>query len=311
VSDAKQRKRSKRRAARKRAASRFNLFIFLLPTLLFVIIFIAFPVAFSGYLSLTQYNYAKDSAPTFIGLSGYWERIVQDDFFQTALLNQMKFAIPYFLITFLVSLIVAIFINELRRGTQVFQIIFYMPMIIPLSLVGITFAWILAPDVGFVNHVLRSIGLKKLAVNWFGLPSTALYSLVVARSWKMTGFTLIIFLAGLQGISRNLRDAARVDGANFFQEITLVMIPNLKPYMLISGIWILINSIKVYALPAVVTQGGPGQATLTLYLYSWKLAFERLDMGDASQVAYLTAAIILILTWVLNRIFRPEPAQRG
>lgn len=294
-----------------RIKDKLNLLGFLGPTLFFVIIFIAFPVVFSGYLSLTEFNYASDDAPTFIGLTGYYERLVDDGFFHTALANQMKFAVTYFAITFFVSLLVAILINELTRGVQIFQIIFYMPMIIPLSLVGITFAWILSPDVGFVNHVLRSIGLGDLATNWLGNPDTALYSLVLARSWKMIGFTLIIFLAGLQGISRNLREAARVDGANFFQEIFFVVLPNLKPYMLVSGIWILINSIKVYELPAVVTEGGPGQATLTLYLYSWKLAFERLDMGEASQVAYITAAIILILTWVLNRIFRPETAQRG
>jgi ABC-type sugar transport system permease subunit len=290
---------------------KLNLLAFLGPTLFFVIIFIAFPVVFSGFLSLTEFNYAQDDAPTFVGLAGYYERLVEDGFFHTALTNQMKFAAAYFFITFVVSLLVAILINELNHGVQIFQVIFYMPMIIPLSLVGITFAWILSPDVGFVNHVLRSIGLGDLATNWLGNPETALYSLVLARSWKMIGFTLIIFLAGLQGISSNLREAARVDGANFFQEIFFVVLPNLKPYMLVSGIWILINSIKVYELPAVVTEGGPGQATLTLYLYSWKLAFERLDMGEASQVAYITAAIILILTWVLNRIFRPETAQRG
>jgi ABC-type sugar transport system permease subunit len=291
--------------------SRLNLLVFLAPTLLFVIVFIAFPVVFSGYLSLTEFNYAEDDAATWIGLQGYWDMIANDGFFHTALYNQMRFAVAYFFITFFLSLGVAILINELNRGVQVFQIIFYMPMIIPLSLVGITFAWILSPDVGVVNHVLRSLGLEAWARNWFGEPGTALYALVIARSWKMTGFTLIIFLAGLQGISRNLREAARVDGANFFQEIVYVVVPNLKPYMLVSSIWILINAIKVFELPAVVTEGGPGQATLTLYLYSWKLAFQRLDMGEASQVAYITAAIILILTWVLNKIFKPETAQRG
>ena len=127
----------------------------------------------------------------------------------------------------------------------------------------------------------------------------------------MIGFTLIILLAGLQGIPKSFRESARVDGANFFQEIWYIILPNLKPYMLISGIWILINSLKVFVLPQVITQGGPGVSTLTLYLYSWKLAFERLDMGEASQVSYITAAIILILAWVLNKIFKPETAQRG
>jgi multiple sugar transport system permease protein len=279
--------------------------------MLFVIIFIAFPVIFSGYLSLTEFNYAADTAPRFIGLEGYAERIFEDGFFQTALVNQLKFAVAYFLIAFLVSLVLAIFVNELSHGVQVFQVIFYMPMIVPLSLVGITFAWLASPDVGIINHILRSIGLRQWAIDWYGLPQTALYGLVVARTWKMIGFTLIILLAGLQGIQKSLRESARVDGANFFQEIVFIVLPNLKPYMLISSIWILINSLKVFVLPQVVTGGGPGTSTLTLYLYSWKLAFERLDMGEASQVAYLTAFIILIVAGLLNWLFKTEPAQRG
>jgi ABC-type sugar transport system permease subunit len=127
----------------------------------------------------------------------------------------------------------------------------------------------------------------------------------------MIGFTLIIFLAGLQGISNSLKESARVDGANFFQEIVFIVLPNLKPYMLIGGIWILINSLKVFVLPQVITGGGPGSATMTLYLYSWKLAFERLHMGEASQVAYLTAFIILFFTLILNLILKPETAQKG
>ena len=291
--------------------SKRNLFIFLAPTLLFTLVFIAFPIVYSGYLSLSEYNYATDAAPKFIGVSGYINTLLHDPFFYTALLNQIKFAIPYFIITFAVSLGLAILINELTRGVHFFQVIFYLPMIIPLSLVGVIFAWVLFPDLGIFNHFLRVIGVRPWNINWFGNPSTAIYGLVIAQSWKNIGFTLIIFLAGLQAIPKSLREAARVDGANFFQEIWHIVIPNLKPYMFICGTWILINSMKVFDLPRVVTEGGPGVSTLTLYLYSWKLAFERLQMGKASQVAYITAAIILLLSWGLNRIFRHETARRA
>ena len=119
---------------------RLNLAFFLFPTMLFVIIFIAFPVIFSGYLSLTEFNYASDPAPQFIGLKGYIDMVKNDIFFHTALYNQMRFAVAYFLIAFAVSLVLAIFVNELQRGVQVFEVIFYMQMIVPMSLVDITFA---------------------------------------------------------------------------------------------------------------------------------------------------------------------------
>jgi len=290
---------------------RLTLLFFLAPALAFVLVFIAFPIAFSGYLSLTKYNYAIDKAPTFIGLVGYFRTVVSDGFFRTALFNQLEFAVAYVIITFVVSLAVAIMINELRHGVHFLQAIFYLPMIVPLSLVGITFAWILDPNFGIFNTLLHALGLQTRPVDWFGDPTTAIFAIVAAQSWKMIGFALIIFIAGLQGISSELREAARIDGANFFQETTRVVLPLLRPYLLIGSIWILIDSLKVFDIPRVVTKGGPGVSTLTLYLYSWRLAFQRLEMGRASQVAYLTAAIILLLSWGLNRLFRPEVAQRA
>ncbi len=298
------------RWSKRKWQSRFNLLIFLSPTIFFVFVFIAFPIFFSGYLSLTDYNYAVDESPTFIGLRGYVNVLLHDGFLHTALKNQFFFAVPYFILTFLFSLALAILVSELKHGMQVYQITFYLPMIIPLSLVGITFAWILAPDLGVFNVLLHRVGLGKWARDWYGDPRTALYALVVARSWKMIGFTFIILLSGIQSIPSSLREAARVDGAGFWEEIRYIVLPLLRPYLLISGIWITINSLKVFDLPKVITQGGPGVSTLTLYLYSWKAAFERFDMGLASRVAYITAFIILFLSWILNRIFNPEEVER-
>ncbi len=287
-----------------------SLFVFLLPTLVFIFVFIAYPVLYSGYLSFTEFNYATDTNPTFIGIDGYADTIFNDMLFKTAFINQIKFAIPYFLISFVGSLALAILVGELTRGVQIFQIIFYLPMIVALSMAGIAFSWILKEDVGIFNHFLNTIGLSALSRNWFGEPATALYGLVVVRSWKMIGFTFIIFLSGVHGIPSSLREAARVDGASFWDEVRHIILPLLRPYLLVGGIWIIINSFKVFDLPQVVTQGGPGVATLTLYLYSWKAAFQRFHMGLASQVAYLTAFIILFLSWVLNKILSPETAER-
>jgi len=294
-----------------RIEKRRNLLIFLAPTLLFTLVFIAFPLVYSGYLSLSQYHYAVDPGPKFIGFTGYIHTLFHDQFFYDALINQIKFGIPYFIITFLASLVLAILINELIHGVHFFQVIFYLPMIIPLSLVGVIFAWLLFPDVGIFNHLLRVLGIHNWNIDWFGSPGTALYGLVIAQAWKNIGFTLIILLAGMQGIPKSIREAAKVDGAGFMREIWYIILPSLKPYLFISSVWVLINSLKVFDLPKVVTEGGPGTSTLTLYLYSWKLAFERLQMGRASQVAYITAAIILLLSWGLSRLFRQETAKRG
>ena len=287
---------------KKKIWEKVKLFLFLSPTLVFVFGFITFPIIFSGYLSLTKFNYSIDKTPQFIGLNGYIDIILKDGMFHTAFINQIKFAIPYFLVAFFGSLILALLINELKRWVTLFQTIYYMPMIISMSLVGITFGWLLDPNMGLINRALQLSGMGHLTTNWLGNPSTALYSLVLARSWKMLGFTLVVFLGGLASIPGDLREAAKIDGANFWQETVYVVLPNLKPYLLIGGVWVLINSFKVFVLPHVLTQGGPGTSTVTLYYYSWKLAFQRLNMGAASQVAFITAFIILLFSFILNLI---------
>ena len=288
---------------------KMSLYVFLAPTIFFIFIFIAYPVFYSGYLSFTEYDLARDDAPTFIGLKGFAE-LMGDTFFHSALINQIKFAIPYILITFFISLILALLVSELIRGLLVFNIIFYLPMIIGLSMAGLIFTWILHQDVGIFNQFLRAIGLESITKHWFGDPSTALIGLVIVRSWKMIGFTFIIFLSGIQSIPTALREAARVDGTNYFQEVIHIIVPLLKPYLLAGGVWIIINSFKVFDLPQVITQGGPGVSTLTLYLYSWKTAFQRYEMGLAARVAYITAAIILCMTFVFSRFLKQDETEQ-
>ncbi len=303
----------RRMRARRRLRERGNLLIFLLPTLFFIVVFLGFPLLSSAYLSVTNIRANIFEPHKFIGLKGYYTTVVKDSFFHTAMRNQSIYAVSYFILTFTGSLFLAILINELRKGVEVLQVIFYLPMIIPLSIVGGIFMWIFSgTGNGFYNLVLNHLGLGQTPpVNVYGDPRYALFGLVIARSWKMTGFTLIIFLAGLQGISKEVRDAAQIDGANFRQELFRVVLPMLKPYLLIGVTWILINSMKEFDLPAVVTFGGPGTATLTLYYRAWTLAFEYWEMGRSAQVSFITAFIILAISWVFNRILRPETAQRG
>jgi ABC-type sugar transport system permease subunit len=134
--------------------------------------------------------------------------------------------------TFIGSLFLALVVSELTKGVVLFNIIFYLPMIIALSMAGLTFSWILHQDVGIFNEFLRRLGFESLArQHWFGDPSTALLGLVVIASWKMIGFTFIIFLAGIQSVPNELREAAKIDGANYWEEVYFIILPLLKPYL--------------------------------------------------------------------------------
>ena len=141
---------------------------------------------------------------------------------------------------------------------------------------------------------------------WLTSPETSLYAMVFAQAWQQIGFTVIIFLSGLQSISKSLYEAAKVDGANFMHETWFITFPNIKFYMYVCSVWIAINAWKVFEMPAVMTQGGPGFSTTTLYFYSWKAAFQWLEMGQASAIAYITATTILCVSLIFKSFFHTE-----
>jgi len=276
-------------------------YIFVIPPFLFVAIFIAYPLGYSFFLSFSQYNYIYDQVPKLIGLSQYINLFKADNRFLTALFNTLVFGGVYFFSVMFFSLVIAFILNELTRGKFFFQLSTYLPIIVPLSLAGVIFVWILDPTFGIFNFLLKKLGFSQLStINWLGNYDTALYALVVIKLWKFMGFTVVIFLAGLQSIPSSLSDAAKVDGANFFQEKLYVILPNLKEYTLIAALYSIIQAIKIFELPYVATGGGPGNATLTLYLYAWRVAFGYFKMGKASAIAYVTAGLIILLTMVVT-----------
>lgn len=273
-------------------------YLFVVPAFLFVAVFIVYPLFYSILLSFTEYDYIYDKIPKFTGLGQYINLFSRDDRFWIAVKNTLIFGVLYFSIMMVFSLGIAIILDEVIVAKFFFQLSTYLPIIVPLSLAGVIFVWILDPTFGIFNFLLRQIGLTHLVTNWLGNYYTALYSLVVIKLWKFMGFTIIIFLAGLQSIPRTIYDAAKVDGANFLQEKLFITIPNLREYLLIASLYTLIDAIKIFELPYVATKGGPGNATLTLYFYTWRSAFGYYKMGKASAIAYVTAGLILLFSMI-------------
>ncbi len=274
-------------------------YIFLIAPFLFIAIFIAYPLGYSLFLSFSQYDYIYDAVPKFIGLAQYIDLFRLDERFLVALRNTLVFGGVYFSLVMILSLIIAFLVNEVIKGKFFFQLSIYLPIIVPLSLAAVVFVWILDPTFGIFNFLLRKMGFSRLgATNWLGNYDTSLYTLVVIKLWKFTGFTVLIFLAGLQSIPSTLSDAATIDGASFLQEKVYVILPNLKEYLFIASLYSIIQAVKVFELPYIATGGGPGNATLTLYLYTWRTAFGYFKMGKASAIAYVTAGLIILCTMV-------------
>lgn len=281
-------------------------YFFLLPGFAFIFIFMIYPLFYSLFLSFTQYNFAFDDKPTFIGL-GNFVKMFSDTYFLDAFKNTFTFSLMFFPSMMIFSLIVALLLDRQVKGTEFFRTSIFLPVVIPLSLTGIIFQWILNEQYGLLNFFLKdTLGLGFLAKNWLGDEKWAMVSIVFVSLWKYMGMLVILYMAGLQAIPRDLYEAAEVDGATGRQVIWHITLPNLRESYVVCGIWTIIQSVKVFEQPFIMTQGGPGTSTLVLYQYTWENAFKFLEMGYASAIAYVMGLIILILSALNLKLSKPE-----
>lgn len=274
-------------------------YFFVAPGLLFMGIFMMYPLIYSLILSFTQYNFAYDAKPVFIGFSNYI-KMWSDPYFIASLKNTAVFSLIFFPIVMVLALVIALMLEKGVKGSGIFRTSIFLPVVIPLSLTGIVFQWILNEQYGLFNFILKDIfNLGFLARNWLGDDTWAMISIAFVSIWKYVGMLVILFMAGLQAIPKDLYEAAEVDGATGFKKILYITLPNLRESYVVCGIWAIIQSVKVFEQPFIMTGGGPGTSTLVLYQYTWENAFKYYEMGYASAIAYVMGAIILLLS-VLN-----------
>lgn len=293
-------------ASNRTRISNITSWLFILPSLLIIGIFLLYPLANSIYLSLTDYNYVYSDKPEFIGFENF-KNFFSDSYFMVALKNTFYYTLVFFPLLILFSFLLALLLNSKIKGVGLFQSAILLPIVVPLSLAGVMFTWILTENFGILNHLLGNIlRLPQLTHFWLGEKETALNSLVAVGLWKYVGFSVILFLCGLKSIPSDIYEAAKVDGANPFQRLIYITIPNLRGSFLLVGIWSIIQAIKVYDQVVVMTKGGPGNSTMVLYLYAWKNAFEYFDMGYAQAIALFTGALAFIISVIFNIILKPE-----
>lgn len=282
-------------------------YAFLLPALLLILAFMIYPMGDSFYLSFTKYNFVYDKAPHFVGLQTYLA-VLQDGPFITALKNTAYFAVIFFPFLIILSLGVALLLNLPLHGITFVRTSVFLPVIVSLALTGVIFqGMILSGKFGLLNHILGNVlGLKSWTHNWLADTRTAMPAIIAISLWKYIGFEALIFLAGLQAIPETLYDAAKIDGADSWQQLIHVTLPNLRESFALVGIWGIIQSVKVFEQPFIMTQGGPANSTLTLYYYTWINAFDFFKMGAASASAYLIAFLIMIFSLLNMYLTRGE-----
>lgn len=274
-------------------------YFFLMPAFLFIFVYMIYPLLYSLVLSFTSYNFAFDTSPVFNGLANY-KKLLTDSYFIASFRNTMVFTVMFFPGLMIISLLLALLLDNGVKGTAFFRTSIFLPVVIPLSLTGIIFQWILNEQYGLLNFFLSEVlGLGSLAKNWLGDDFWALVSIVVVSLWKYMGMLVVLYMAGLQAIPNDLYEAAKVDGATGFKRIWYITLPNLRETYVVCGIWTIIQAVKVFEQPFIMTQGGPGTSTLVLYQYTWENAFKYYEMGYASAIGYVMGIMILIFS-VLN-----------
>jgi multiple sugar transport system permease protein len=269
--------------------------IFILPALLGTFIFIIIPVICSFGLSFSKWDLLNPIQ--FVGIKNY-AQLFQDELFYKIFLNTVVFALSTSILGIIIPLILASILNSKIRGSEFYKTAYFMPFITPMVVIGIIWAWIFDPNIGFLNQVLH------LHINWLYDSQYAMSALILVSVWKLIGYNMIIFLSSLSGISQSMFEAAKIDGANAFQIFKNVTIPLLSPTIFFVIIITAISSFQVFDLIYLMTQGGPFDSTNVLVYAIYKNAFEYFNIGKASAIAYVLFVVILILTliqWSLRK----------
>lgn len=281
-------------------------YFFLLPGFLFIFVFMIFPLFRSLYFSFTNYNFAYDSAPVFSGFDNYI-KMFSDTYFLEALKNTLTFSILFFPSMMILSLILALLLDYGCKWSGFFRASIFLPVVLPLILIGVIFQWILNAQFGLLNFFIEDVlGISSLAKDWLGDANWAMVSIAFVSVWKYIGMPVVLFTAGLQAIPKSLFEAAHIDGASGVKQLIYVTLPNLRESFAMCGVWTIIQSIKVFEQPYIMTQGGPSNSTLVLYLYLYRNAFNFFDMGYASAIAYFMGIAILILSLLNLKMGKSE-----
>lgn len=273
-------------------------YLYIMPWLLGFVIFTAGPMIASLFLSFTEYR--GFHAPKWTGFANF-ERLVTDRLFWLSLANTAYYTfigVPLFLLT---ALAVALALNVRVAGTNIYRTIYYLPSVMPTVATAILWIWIFNPDFGFANVVMRSIHLP--TQNWLADPVLAKPCLILMGMWS-TGSTMLVFLAGLQGMPRALYEAAEIDGASSWARFRFITIPLLTPTIFFNLVMGIIGSFQVFATAFVATGGGPVNATLFYVLYLYNTAFASFRLGYASALAWVLFAIVLIFTVIQLKLSR-------
>ncbi|HET9140331.1 sugar ABC transporter permease [Actinophytocola sp.] len=270
---------------------------------------IAIPLAVNVWISFTRWQGV--GTPRWVGFEQY-RKLFTDETFWASTRNNLALIVAMAIIpTFLGLLLAAALFDVVakrvgQRSASALRASFYLPQVLPAVVAGVVWGWILHPEYGAVNELLRVVGLGSWTQNWLGDEKTALLSVMAVLVWIQLGYPIVIFMAGLQRVDPELYESAEVDGASWWQRLWLITVPQIRPEIFVVLLTCTIAALKTFDKIFVLTRGGPGGATNVPSYFSFQNFFEKANVGYGAAIATLLTAVIVGLTFVFLRV-----QQRG
>jgi raffinose/stachyose/melibiose transport system permease protein len=289
---------SRRRATRWHQLRRQGLF--LLPALIIFTMFVIYPILGSLYYSLTDWD-GLAPALHFVGFNNF-KQLMNYPTVLTDIFNTLAFAAGVMVLQNGVALLLALILDGYLRRFTCVRVLFLIPAMLSPLAIGYIWSYIYSPQFGFLDTLLSRVGLSSWQQDWLGNPHLVLLSLIFTNSWEFMGFSMVIFLAGLQAVPAELYEAAYIDGTSGWQRFRYITFPLIAPAVTVNVVLTLIGSMKVFDLIFVMTNGGPGNASESLALRIYKEAFTLNHFGYATTVGIVMSLLILALS-VLNLHF--------
>ncbi len=275
-------------------------YVFLTPTLILFALIVIYPFLYAFYLSLQEWGVFGDTY--FVGLQNYRD-MLNDPLFWKSLGNTFKWTVGVVPATIIIALLVALILNSQRvKARGAFRTIYFVPVVTNMVAAAFVWRWLFEPTFGVVNYILERLGLP--GPGWLASTKWALPAMMVVGIWKQIGFAMVIFLAGLQTIPRDIVEAARIDGATGWQVFSRITLPLLNPTVVFVAVMMVINALRVFTIPYVMSAGGftygvpggPLDSTRVFVIHIYDLGFRRFQLGYASANAFALLILIMAAT---------------
>jgi multiple sugar transport system permease protein len=286
----------------RRARREWSAYLFLAPGVIIFSVFTLFALIFAFYLTFHEWNILQPQKP-YVGLQNYQDMLHDEDFRQS-IINTFYYTGAAVPLTMAVGLGIALLLNQPIRMRGVFRTMYYLPVVTPLVAAAILWKWLYNGDFGLFNYYLLKTHLIDQPLLWLADRNLAMPSVILMSIWGGVGFSMVIYLAGLQAIPEQLYDAAKVDGAGPFGRFWYVTLPLLRPTTLFQLVTGIIGSFQIFTQIYIMTNGGPVGRTTTMVYFIYEAAFKFYDMGYASTLAFGLFALLFVVTLIELRLYR-------